>query len=208
MSGLLERFARRPHAASREGAAPSSEPASGPPPANSDTSVALHSATNPGVNGGVADGSPPNPQPAATDAAPATEIAITEAVDAPPTAPGFRERGRLRRRARHLRQVREIQLRDIGGLTLELHRFGRERRDLIQAKVEDAARTDAELRGLERALDGEASIRELREAGIGGACRACRAVHGSTDRFCASCGEPIHAGDEPQDDPGAADEST
>jgi uncharacterized OB-fold protein len=31
-------------------------------------------------------------------------------------------------------------------------------------------------------------VRELREPGIGGSCEHCGAVHGSEDRFCASCG--------------------
>ncbi len=39
----------------------------------------------------------------------------------------------------------------------------------------------------------EHPLRELREAGIGGACPECGAVYGSADRFCASCGEPLRA---------------
>jgi hypothetical protein len=105
--------------------------------------------------------------------------------------PGFLERGRMRRRARYLRQLREVQLRDIGGFMLELKRFGREQPDLVQAKLAGAASTDSELRALERALGDEQPLRELREAGIGGACPHCRAVYGSSDRYCASCGEPV-----------------
>ena len=105
----------------------------------------------------------------------------------------------MRRRVRYLRQLREIQLRDIGGFVLELHRFGRERPDLIQAKVAWAAQTDVELRALERALGEDHAMRELREPGIGGACENCGAVYGSQDRFCATCGDPLN-GDEPADD--------
>jgi hypothetical protein len=108
-----------------------------------------------------------------------------------PDEPAFRERGRLRRRIKYLRQLREIHLRDIGGFMVELHRFGRQRPDLVQAKIEGAAKIDAELRVLERALASQQTIRELREAGIGGACENCGAVHGSTDRYCASCGEAL-----------------
>jgi hypothetical protein len=111
----------------------------------------------------------------------------------------------MRRRARYLRRLREIQLRDIGGFVLELHRFGRERADLVQAKVAWAAHTDAELRRLERALLEHQPIRELREAGIGGACTHCGAVHGSQDRFCSTCGEPL-VDDEPRPDEGPADD--
>ncbi len=109
----------------------------------------------------------------------------------PEPTPGFVERGRIRRRARYLRRLREVQLRDIGGFVVELHRFGRDRPDLVALKVESAERTGAELRALERALGPGSSIRELREAGIGGACDTCGAVHGSEDRYCASCGEPL-----------------
>ena len=87
--------------------------------------------------------------------------------------------------------LREVQLRDIGGFMLELHRFGRERPDLIEAKIAGAAQTDAELRALDQALGAEEPLRELREAGIGGVCNNCGAVHGSEDRFCATCGEPL-----------------
>jgi hypothetical protein len=103
-------------------------------------------------------------------------------------APGFRERGRMRRRIRYLRRLREVQLRDAGGFLVELRRFDCERPDLVQAKLDYAAQTDAELRALERALNEQHPLRALREPGIGGACPECGAVHGSEDRFCASCG--------------------
>jgi hypothetical protein len=114
----------------------------------------------------------------------------------PPSAPAdgkpnLRERGRIRRRVRYLRRLREVQLRDIGGFVVELERFGREQPELVRAKIESAARTDAELRALEVLLDEEYPLRELREPGIGGACPVCGAVHGSEDRFCASCGEQL-----------------
>jgi hypothetical protein len=86
-----------------------------------------------------------------------------------------------------------VQLRDIGGFVVELHRYGRARPDLVRRKVEWAAQTDRELRALERVLEGGYSLRELREPGIGGACPACGAVHGSVDRFCATCGAPLTA---------------
>jgi len=58
-------------------------------------------------------------------------------------------------------------------------------------KIAGAAQTDAELRALDQALGAEEPLRELREAGIGGVCNNCGAVHGSEDRFCATCGEPL-----------------
>jgi hypothetical protein len=130
----------------------------------------------------------PAPEPVAQPDLPEP---LAPAPEEQPVEPGFRQRGRMRRRARYLRRLREVQLRDIGGFVLELHRFARERPELVQAKVTGAASTDVELRALERALGGHHTLLELREAGIGGACGRCRAVHGSGDRFCASCGEPL-----------------
>lgn len=129
------------------------------------------------------------PAAAAIPAAPAEPEPLEplEPLEYPP----LRERIALRRRARHLTAVREIQLRDLGGFLLELHRFGRERPDLVEAKLAATAATDAELRSLHHRLDEEAPIGELRRPGIGGACEHCGAVHGSLDRFCASCGEPL-----------------
>jgi hypothetical protein len=74
---------------------------------------------------------------------------------------------------------------------LELHRFGRERPDLLQHKLEGATRTERELRALEQAVGERLSLAELREAGIGGACSNCGAVYGSADRYCAWCGNPL-----------------
>jgi hypothetical protein len=107
-------------------------------------------------------------------------------------SPGLLARSRVRRRARYLRRLRELQLRDIGGFVVELHRFGRERPDLVRAKVEAAAETDRELRALEHALDdsGGAAM-ELREPGIGGACTGCGTVYGSGDRYCSWCGRTL-----------------
>jgi len=74
---------------------------------------------------------------------------------------------------------------------LEQHRRQRNRPDLVQAKVQDAAQTDRELSALEHALDERRALREVREPGIGGACSNCGAVHGSADRYCSWCGRPV-----------------
>jgi hypothetical protein len=129
--------------------------------------------------------------------APASEgDAPTEVL--PPEEPraSFRERGRVRRRVRYLRRLRELQLRDLGGLVFELRRFGRRREDLVNQKLTQLAATDEELRGLETLLDDRRAIVELREPGIGGTCPNCGALHGSADHYCAHCGRPL--------DPGAA----
>jgi hypothetical protein len=146
----------------------------------------------------------PPPAPRAISAAPseaAPEAAPSRSRPAPAPAPvfpaevsdqpGFRERGRLRRRARYLRHLREVQLRDLGGFLLELHRFEVWRGDLVGIKLAEVAETDRELRALESALSEQRPMGEVREAGIGGLCRRCGAIHGSVDRFCAACGSPL-----------------
>lgn len=95
----------------------------------------------------------------------------------------------MRRRARYLRSLRELQLRDIGGFMVELKRFNRERPDLVREKVSAAAQTDRELRSLEHALRQRSKVGEVRQPGIGGACANCGTVHGSSDRFCSWCGQ-------------------
>jgi hypothetical protein len=42
---------------------------------------------------------------------------------AAPDAPSFRDRAQLRRRLSYLRLVRELQLRDLGGLVYETYRL-------------------------------------------------------------------------------------
>lgn len=112
---------------------------------------------------------------------------------ASPERPGFRERGRLRRRLRYLRRLRELGFRDLGGLVFDLDRFGRERGDLVRAKLDALAAVDAELGELEVALDDVQVVHELHEPGVAG-CPRCGALHGSDARFCPSCGLDLRAG--------------
>jgi hypothetical protein len=128
------------------------------------------------------------------EAAAPGEAAVGGALaDAPDPTPSFRERGRVRRRVRYLRRVRELQLRDLGGLVFELRRFGRQREDLVSEKLTQLETTDEELRQLETVLDDRRAVVELREPGIGGTCPSCGALHGSADRFCSHCGRPLDA---------------
>lgn len=102
-------------------------------------------------------------------------------------APGFGERGRMRRRARFLRRARELAYRDLGGLVFDLHRFGQRNDQVVLAKLATLGHIDAELRALEEALREIRPVTVLREAGIA-ACPRCAAIHGSDDRFCPGCG--------------------
>jgi hypothetical protein len=102
-------------------------------------------------------------------------------------APGFGERGRMRRRARFLRKARELAYRDLGGLVFDLHRFGQRNDPLVLAKLATLREIDTELRGLEDGLHDHRPVTVLREVGIA-ACPRCAAIHGSDDRFCPGCG--------------------
>ena len=107
-----------------------------------------------------------------------------------PDRPSFRHRGRVRRRLRYLRRVRELGFRDLGGLVFDQHRFSQVNEALVQGKLAALAAVDAELRALEHVLDDRRSLTELREPGVS-VCSRCGALHGSEARFCPSCGTPV-----------------
>ncbi|HEX6697756.1 MAG TPA: zinc-ribbon domain-containing protein [Solirubrobacteraceae bacterium] len=107
-----------------------------------------------------------------------------------PDRPSFRQRGRMRRRLRYLRRVRELGFRDLGGLIFDQHRFSRVNTTLVDGKLHALVAVDGELRALEHALDDHRPLTELREPGIS-VCSRCGALHGSEARFCPSCGTPV-----------------
>jgi hypothetical protein len=107
--------------------------------------------------------------------------------EAPRSEPGFRMRGRLRRRLRYLRTVRELSYRDLGGLMFDLHRFGGRRDELLGAKLTRLGELDNELRAIEHTLEDRQPVTVLREAGVL-ACLRCAAIHSSEDNFCPHCG--------------------
>ena len=109
-------------------------------------------------------------------------------------APATRSRSKLRRRLRHLRKVRELLLRDLGGFVLEIHRTGADAQDrLVERKIARLAATDAEIAELEQLLDDRRPA-ILREPGIGGACLNCGELYGSSARFCWACGTAVAPG--------------
>jgi ribosomal protein L32 len=130
-------------------------------------------------------------------------------------APNWRHRGQMRRRLRFLRRAREIALRDLGGLMLDLHRFDRERPDLVTAKLEALSALDRERRSLEAALNDRREIDLLRVPGLA-TCPTCGTLHPSDAHYCSNCGTPLSPGagapaalngpapSEPETVPGAA----
>ncbi len=128
--------------------------------------------------------------PSAEQAAAVSEQAAAvseQSEEQAPQAPGFAERGRMRRRARFLRRARELAYRDLGGLVFDLHRFGQRNDQLVLAKLARLRQIDTELRELEEVLSDRRPVTVLREVGIA-ACPRCAAIHGSDDRFCPGCG--------------------
>jgi hypothetical protein len=168
MSGLMDMFVRR------RGSSESVRP--GPHTQNGRYQDDAQATSGPEAAQPLAEQAPA--EPVGPEPAPAASPAIA--------------RGQMRRRLRYLRQLRELQLRDIGGFLVECRRFGRAASpDVVHAKVDEAAETDRELRTLERALGTDPPLRELRHPGIGGACPECGSVFGSGDRFCAFCGHQL-----------------
>jgi hypothetical protein len=104
--------------------------------------------------------------------------------------PRFRRRTRMRRRLRYLRRLRELAFRDLGGLVFDLHRFGRERGDLVAAKLEALGNIDRELRALQESLGDRRDFTDLREAGIA-ACPRCGTLHDTDANFCPGCGTSL-----------------
>ena len=144
-----------------------------PPPLEGEPQVAL---SEPHATG-------PQAQP---EAGP-DQLAAAPPVPAAPQRPGFRERGRLRRRLRYLKQVRELGYRDLGGLVFDQHRFERGDAALVEGKVVAIETLDREIRALEQVLQLQTPYVELFIPGVS-ACARCGTLHGSDAHFCPHCG--------------------
>ncbi|HEX4108275.1 MAG TPA: hypothetical protein VHX88_09095 [Solirubrobacteraceae bacterium] len=130
-------------------------------------------------------------EPAREPEAPTANFAASPVeAPAPPRAEGYLDRGRMRRRLRYLRRVRELALRDLGGLVFELHHRDRARDDLVKAKLGTLTAIHREIGTLEDALGDPQSVIVLREAGLG-ACAQCGVLHGSDAHYCPNCGRPV-----------------
>ena len=142
----------------------------------------------PAADGATAEMPPPEPQ--------GVEISVPAGTDLDKLVgdrPTTQRRGRLRRRLRHLRGVREVLLRDLGGMVFEVHRAGAEAPALVQNKLDRLAGVNDEIHELETALDDRRGM-VVREPGIGGTCPNCGELFGSAARFCWACGTPVAPG--------------
>ncbi|MGH2947990.1 MAG: zinc-ribbon domain-containing protein, partial [Solirubrobacteraceae bacterium] len=188
-----------------EGGADASEQPTEMIPATAERPVVPEGEPATAVQGPAAEAAPATAdQGPAADAAPAEQAPARDlpaGVDpgelevAP--APSAR-RGKLRRRLRYLRRVRELLLRDLGGFTYEVHRTAggslrESHRRLAEAKAGRLTALDAEVRELEGRLSEPHVEPVLREPGIGGTCPECGELHASDAHYCSRCGAPLDA---------------
>jgi lipoprotein-anchoring transpeptidase ErfK/SrfK len=88
----------------------------------------------------------------------------------------------LRRRLWRLRRLHDSQLKELGGLAVELRRLGSPRyEDLADERLKAAAATERELLALERQRSPE---------NVGGVCPSC-GLHSRQTRYCLRCGEEL-----------------
>ena len=112
------------------------------------------------------------------------------APDAAPT-PAAGERGAIRKRIRRLRRSREVLLRELGALIVELRRLERENPSLVTLKVTEVSAIDEQLRGLEAALGERQTVEQVVAAGVAGSCARCGTLIATDDRFCPHCGQAV-----------------
>lgn len=110
--------------------------------------------------------------------------------DPAPPRPSARERGRMRRRLREQRRMREALLLDLGALVFELQRHGRREPELLQAKAAELSAVDREVRALAEALDAGDGVLQLVATGVAGSCGNCGSLLSTDARYCQACGAP------------------
>ena len=95
--------------------------------------------------------------------------------------------GHLRRERRALLRLREQQIRDIGGLVLEMYRQDRFRQDLIYEQAAEIVALEERLRDVDELLIAVGN----RRVAVGTRCEQCGTPLYPGARFCPSCGRPI-----------------
>jgi|SRR5438094_6102585 len=98
-----------------------------------------------------------------------------------PPAPRPVSAGALRRERRSLRKLRDVRLRDLGGLMLELYRRGAFREDLVAEQCAQLIGIDDRLATIDAALS---------RSGVDRRC-ACGAAILRGSRFCSACGRAV-----------------
>jgi hypothetical protein len=116
----------------------------------------------------------------APDAAAPSADAVT-ARDAGGIAPRRPHAGALRRERRALLKAREVRLRDLGGLLVEMYRRGAFRDDLLQERCADVVGIDARLAEIDDLLHHRRHAPRCE----------CGAVILRGSHFCPNCGRPV-----------------
>jgi hypothetical protein len=97
--------------------------------------------------------------------------------------------GRLRRERRELLRTREEQLRDLGGLMLEMFRRDRFRRELLLERCAELAQVEERIAELDTLIAAALSRGRVHPAVH---CECGAAVFWGA-RFCAQCGRPLES---------------
>src|SRR3954465_7829012 len=126
----------------------------------------------------------------ARDAAAGSEVPAGQEAPSPEAAatPATVERGSMRKRARRLTRLREVQLRELGALVVEMRRLERDNPELVARKATELLAVGEELGGLRAALGEREALEEVVAAGVAGTCRRCDTLMARDDRFCPHCG--------------------
>jgi hypothetical protein len=121
----------------------------------------------------------------------------------PPSGPSAGERGAMRRRVRRLRRLRDVQLRELGALIVELRRLERDNPKLVARKAAEVRAIDEQLSGLRAALGEHQTLQQVVAAGVAGSCVRCGTLLATDDRYCPSCGRTVaeHAVEPPPPSP-------
>jgi len=128
---------------------------------------------------------PPHAEPGAEE--PAEVVGEAGAPPAPsPVPPGP---GEMRRERRTLARRREIELRDVGGLTVEMIRRDRFKPELLISRGHEVLLVEQRMHELDALLAAEISVRGLRHVPH---CK-CGAPLPPGVHFCSHCGRPASA---------------
>ena len=105
---------------------------------------------------------------------------------APDGAPRVLHPAEMRRERRELGRLREVEIRDVGGLVLEMVRRDRFRGDLLLARCNDVLRLEERI----HELDSMIAAAEVAARGVRAELCKCGAPIVQGAHFCSHCGRP------------------
>ncbi|HEX2044720.1 MAG TPA: zinc ribbon domain-containing protein [Gaiellaceae bacterium] len=129
------------------------------------------------------------PQPAPPPAEPLAEDGSPPEAPPPPSSPTVPVAIEMRRERRELARRREIEMRDVGGLAVEMVRRDRFKPDLLVERANEVLLVEQRMHELDSLLASEVAVRGLRHVPY---CK-CGAPLPPGVHFCAHCGRPSQA---------------